>query len=144
MHQTAALSLRARSAAVLALSLLGLSLASPSVEAVPVSGATNYFFESWPLADGSDLNSVTAIVQSQDGYLWLGTYNGLVRFDGVRFTTFLSSNTRGLQNNRITSFFEDDKGVLWIGHETGDLTRYSAGQFQPVRLVFNWVGGPIE
>ena len=105
--------------------------------------ATKYFFDAWPTADGLEMNSVTAIVQSRDGYLWLGTYNGLMRFDGVRFKVFSSGSSRELQNSRITALFDDDAGVLWIGHETGDLTQYSRGQFRPVRLGFDWVGGPV-
>ncbi len=96
-----------------------------------------------PAAGGS--NSVTAVcVQTRAGYLWLGTFDGLVRFDGVAFAVFNAMNTRGLQNARITSLFEDEAGVLWIGHETGELTQYSGGQFRPVTLGFSWIGGPIE
>ena len=61
----------------------------------------------WPTADGLEMNSVTAMVQTRDGYLWLGTYNGLMRFDGVRFTVFTSGGERELKNSRITALFED-------------------------------------
>jgi signal transduction histidine kinase/ligand-binding sensor domain-containing protein len=87
---------------------------------------------------------ITAIVQSKDGYVWLGTYHGLVRFDGVRSVVFDSSNTRGLQNGAITSLFEGSDGVLWIGHETGQLTRFVHGIFEPVGLGKSWPGGAIE
>src|SRR5215472_14974756 len=87
-------------------------------------------FDVWqPDEDVSQQNPVTAIVQSRDGYLWLGTYHGLVRFDGVRSTVFDSGNSPGLQNGLITSLFESADGVLWIGHETGQLTRFASGEF---------------
>lgn len=121
---------------------LGLRLAGGAANAA-AAGAPGYFFDHWPAADGLEINSVTAIVQTRDGYLWLGTYNGLMRFDGVRFTVFSSSNTRELHNSRVTALFEDDSGALWIGHETGDLTQYRGGQFHPVHLAFDWVGGPV-
>ena len=52
----------------------------------PVSAAPNYFIGAWQTEDGLPQNSVTAVVQTRDGYLWLGTYSGLARFDGARFT----------------------------------------------------------
>jgi len=124
--------------------LLAPPFACREVNAATPSDAPNYFFEPWPASDGLELNAVTTIVQTRDGYLWLGTYNGLIRFDGIRFTVFSSSSTPGLFNNRITALFEDHLGVLWIGHETGDLTHYRDGKFQPVSLPFAWVGGPIQ
>src|SRR5690242_8764145 len=70
-------------------------------------------FEIWQLGETTGQRSpITAIVQTRDGYLWLGTYHGLVRFDGVRSVVFDSSNTRGLQNGAITSLFEDVNGSL--------------------------------
>ena len=106
--------------------------------------APDYFFENWLSAEGADLSAVTAILQTHDGYLWLGTYNGLVRFDGTRFVVFNLGGASGLRNGRITALFEDARQVLWIGHETGDLTRWEAGRFSAEPLAFPWVGGPIE
>ena len=88
-------------------------------------------------------NAVTAVVQTRDGYLWLGTYTGLVRFDGVRFVVFNDNNTPALKNNRITSLFESVDGSLWIGHETGDLTRLKAGRFEAVPVRAGWSGKKI-
>jgi ligand-binding sensor domain-containing protein len=75
--------------------------------------------------------------------LWLGTYTGLVRFDGVRFVVFNDNNTPALKNNRITSLFESVDGSLWIGHETGDLTRLKAGRFEAVPVRAGWSGKKI-
>ncbi len=102
------------------------------------------WFEPENVNGGWDQGTVTALVQSREGYLWLGTYHGLVRFDGVRYTTFDHSNTPELQNGLITSLYETTDSVLWIGHETGHLTRYAAGQFAHVPLDPNWPGGTIE
>jgi signal transduction histidine kinase/ligand-binding sensor domain-containing protein len=81
----------------------------------------------WTTEDGLPQNSVTAIVQSRDGYLWLSTFGGLARFDGVRFTIFNSANTPGLKSNRITALFEDRRGILWLGTETGELMSLQDG-----------------
>ena len=94
------------------------------------SALPNYFVRSWKTDNGLPDNAVTAVVQTHDGYLWLGTYGGLVRFDGSRFVVFNSANEPELQSDRITGLYEDAKGVLWIGHERGDLTRYSDGKFE--------------
>ena len=57
----------------------------------------------WTTENGLPQNSVAAIVQTPDGYLWLGTFGGLVRFDGVKFTVFSSVNTPALRSNRINT-----------------------------------------
>jgi len=97
-----------------------------------------------PITQGWQPSTVTAILQSHDGYLWLGTYNGLMRYDGVRFTLFDSGNTAALKNSRVTSLFEDTRGAIWIGHETGELSRFADGHFEAVPLADPWPGGPIE
>lgn len=89
-------------------------------------------------------NSVTAIVQGYDGYLWLGTYHGLVRFDGITFTAFDSANAPALANGRITSLYESPNHVLWIGHETGHFSTLSNGQFYAFQPGTNWPGGVVE
>jgi len=107
------------------------------------SFAIDYSFDIWQTEDGLPYNSVTSIVQTRDGYLWLGTYNGLVRFDGMRFKVFDPGNTPEMNSGRITSLFEDRDERLWIGHETGELTCYSHGHFSRVKLGGNWPGGEI-
>ena len=94
----------------------------------------NYFPRSWKTENGLPDNAVTAVVQTRDGYLWVGTYGGLARFDGVQFTVFNSGNTPGLQSDRVTGLFEDAKGALWIGHERGDLTCYRNGKFESLAV----------
>jgi signal transduction histidine kinase/ligand-binding sensor domain-containing protein len=107
------------------------------------SSVSDYSIGVWQTEQGLPQDSVTAIVQTRDGYLWLGTYNGLVRFDGARFKIFDTSNTPVLGDNRITSLFEDADGTLWIGHETGGLTRWRAGKFTAVNLGNGWPGGAV-
>jgi signal transduction histidine kinase/ligand-binding sensor domain-containing protein len=93
----------------------------------------NYSFAPLPVDSGRQQSTVTGIVQTRDGYLWLGTYNGLVRFDGEQFTVFKANETNNLPNSRITSIYEDQRGMLWIGHETGDLTTHDRLGFHPVK-----------
>ncbi|MBE0543765.1 MAG: ATP-binding protein [Verrucomicrobia bacterium] len=114
-----------------------------SSSATKDGSAPNYFVRVWQSDDGLPQNAVSAVIQARDGYLWVGTYNGLVRFDGVRFTVFDHSNTAELPNNRVTSLFEADDASLWIGHETGELTRLQAGRFETVSLPGGWQGRKI-
>src|ERR1035438_5089891 len=110
------------------------------VLAVAVAGffsataAPNYFTRTWQVEQGLPQNKVTAVLQTRDGYLWVGTYNGLARFDGVRFTIFNDNNTPELRSSRITSLFEAGDGTLWIGTESGDVSQYRNGRFNTVPI----------
>jgi signal transduction histidine kinase/ligand-binding sensor domain-containing protein len=107
------------------------------------SAAPDYFVRTWQAEQGLPQNKVTAVVQTRDGYLWAGTYSGLVRFDGMRFTVFDGNNTPELRNSRVTSLFESPDGMLWIGDESGQITQYRDGQFKALAFHPNWAGGRI-
>lgn len=91
--------------------------------------SSSYLTTRWTTENGLPQNSVSAIVQTPDGYLWLGTFGGLARFDGMKFTIFNSGNTPALRSNRITVLHVGRDGVLWIGAETGEITRFHDGAF---------------
>jgi signal transduction histidine kinase/ligand-binding sensor domain-containing protein len=114
------------------------------LHAIACGAATpsNYFMRVWQTDDGLPENGVNAIVQTGDGYLWIGTFSGLVRFDGVRFAIFDIKNSPAMLSDRVTSLFEDDSGNLWIGYETGGLTRYHNGMFQSTETPA-WKGRKI-
>ena len=86
-------------------------------------------FDSWTTDQGLPQNSVNDILQTRDGYLWLATNGGLVRFDGVRFVTF-DRSTDGIRSQRISALHEDRDGTLWAGTGDGMLVRYSGGRFR--------------
>src|SRR5688572_2268485 len=92
-------------AALLVLGLLAAELpAAIPTNAIP---ARNYDVRIWTTDEDLPQNSVLSMLQTRDGYLWVGTLNGLARFDGIRFTTFDGSNTRELKDSRIVCLFED-------------------------------------
>src|SRR5215208_8520296 len=70
----------------------------------------DYHFDSWSTDDGLPQNSIQAILQTRDGYLWMTTLDGLVRFDGVRFTVYQRGATPGVISNRMTALYEDREG----------------------------------
>ncbi|MDR3458488.1 MAG: two-component regulator propeller domain-containing protein [Verrucomicrobiae bacterium] len=111
---------------------------APALAAPP-----NYLTRTWQVEQGLPQNKVTAVVQTRDGYLWVGTYNGLARFDGVHFTVFNDNNTPELRSSRVTSLFEAGDGSLWIGTENGEVSQYKDGHFVAVSLRANWRGGKI-
>lgn len=97
-----------------------------SVESARRSG--EYGIDVWQTSDGLPGNTVTAICQTLDGYLWIGTLNGLVRFDGVRFVVFGEGSE--LPNARVLSLLGARDGSLWIGTDGGGLVRYDGETFR--------------
>jgi len=86
----------------------------------------------WGTGAGLPQNTVNTIAQTPDGYLWLGTRDGLARFDGVRFTAFGLSD--GLQSVEIQTLYVDRRGTLWIGTSGGGLSRLVEGRIENLTL----------
>lgn len=101
-------------------------------------GSEEYSITRWVTRDGLPQNTITAIQQTSDGYMWLGTFNGLVRFDGIVFTTFNIENTPQFKSDYITYLKSFDDGSLWIGTFGGGLLRLKNNQFQNVNLGENY------
>lgn len=78
-------------------------------------------FERFSNKEGFNQNTISSIVQDHYGFLWFGTPNGLIKYDGYEFKTFTTqSNTNGtLANNNITKLVNDNQGVLWVGTKRG-------------------------
>ncbi len=93
------------------------------------SASREFLITKWTTEEGLPQNTVTSIVQTNDGYIWLGTFGGLARFDGVKFTVFDSTNAPGLTSNRLLALYEDRFKRLWIGAETGEVYILDRGKF---------------
>jgi ligand-binding sensor domain-containing protein/signal transduction histidine kinase len=89
-------------------------------------------FQSWQREQGLPQNSVRALAQTHDGYLWVGSDDGLARFDGIRFVAF--GMREGLPSGPVSVLFEDSRGILWIGTVGGGLTRWQDGRFTTLTL----------
>jgi len=92
--------------------------------------AQEYGFDVWTTANGLPQNTVTGVVQTPDGYLWLSTFDGLARFDGLRFTIFDKGNTKGIINNRFARLFADREGAVYAVTENYVVTVYRNGGFR--------------
>ena len=103
------------------------------------ANTSDYLLDFWTSDSGLPDSSVTAITQTPDGYLWLGTYNGLSRFDGVRFVDFDPLNTPELANARVDDLFVDAQGTLWINTHDGSMTACRHGVF-----TREWQGGQVS
>lgn len=82
----------------------------------------------WRNEDGLPHSIINSVVQGQDGYLWIGTYVGLVRFDGVRFIHYTPADLPELGDGRIVSLFVAREGTMWIAGERGWLVAYESGR----------------
>lgn len=100
----------------------------------PSKAPSQYRHDVWGLDEGLPQSSVMAILESRDGYLWLGTQEGLVRFDGLYFTVFDRQNTPQMRDQVVGALAEDDDGVIWAGTEDG-LLRVDGGDI-------TWVDHP--
>jgi len=89
-----------------------------------------YILRNWTIESGLPQNTIQSMVQTQDGYIWIGTPAGLARFDGVRFTVYTKQNTPSLKNDNILSLYEDYNQVLWIGTDGGGLCSFKNGKWQ--------------
>ncbi|RMG56597.1 MAG: hypothetical protein D6723_00025 [Acidobacteria bacterium] len=100
----------------------------PALALDPEKAITQYVHDVWQIEDGLPSNVVNGILQTRDGYIWLTTEGGLVRFDGVKFTVFNSENTEAIKQTPIYGLYEDRDGNLWMG-TTGGIIRYGNGRF---------------
>ena len=120
----------ARYAAALAVVVAVAGGAPPEVRAADLpSVLTEYSVASWGQKDGFPLGNTWAIVQDEDGYLWLGTDTGLFRFDGVRFVPWTAPQVEPPLRGSVRSLLVARDGSLWIGYgESGRAVRLRRGE----------------
>jgi ligand-binding sensor domain-containing protein/two-component sensor histidine kinase len=85
------------------------------------------YFNKLTIQDGLSNNKVNCIMQDKRGFIWIGTNDGLNRYDGNHFTRFWHqpANNTSLSGNIITSLLQDEQELIWIGTADGGLTRYN-------------------
>ena len=106
-----------------------LALAAPCPALDPAREVSQYAHEAWSTRDGLPHDRVHSILQTRDGYIWVGTQAGLARFDGVRFVVFDRRTAPELRSPAILSLAEAPDGSLWMGTYGGGLTRLRDGRF---------------
>lgn len=88
------------------------------------TGPPEFVVKNWSLNEGLPQNSVNDIIQTRDGYLWIATWGGLVRFDGLKFTVFNRSTYPEMISDRVLHLFEDSASRLWIATEYGLIHKF--------------------
>jgi ligand-binding sensor domain-containing protein/serine phosphatase RsbU (regulator of sigma subunit) len=106
----------------------------------PQKALTQYLIHKWTTENGLPSNTLSKIIQTKDGYIWLAGYNGLVRFDGTYFTTFNKKNTSAFQINSVGDLYESVDGKLWIGTAGGGLIIHEKDSFRilQTKTSFNY------
>jgi ligand-binding sensor domain-containing protein/serine phosphatase RsbU (regulator of sigma subunit) len=108
---------------------------------LPVS-AQNYFFDNYGIKQGLSEQKVYKLLQDSKDYIWLGTANGLSRFDGKKFENFTSRDN--LSSGGIVSIIEDSLGYIWLGHVNGGgVSRYNGRTFEKVSFDSLKITGDI-
>ena len=113
--------------------LLCFGQSGPFLSGKSLNNNLPFSIQNWNSENGLPQNSVTGITQSIDGYLWISTNNGLVRFDGVNFKLFNSLNVPVLKSNIIRQLFSDSKGRVWFinSRTTGTFKELNNLKFTP-------------
>lgn len=93
---------------------------------------SNYVITNFKADNGLPQNTVDLVKQTADGYIWIGTYAGLARYDGVKFVHYNKSITPAFNMNHVTTMLEDKNGALWIGTNGGGVVRYMKNSFSPI------------
>jgi ligand-binding sensor domain-containing protein/signal transduction histidine kinase len=101
------------------LALMLIVVWAPALALDPSREFSQYVLDNWQIPEGLPQLSARTIARTPDGYLWVGTQEGLARFDGVRFTVFDKDNEPALPNNFITALFVDHTARLWVGTSAG-------------------------
>jgi ligand-binding sensor domain-containing protein/signal transduction histidine kinase len=91
---------------------------------------SQYLREHWGSEKGLTGGSVTAVAQTADGYLWIGTERGLIRFDGLNFRTFPQATPTAFPIGAVQQLVADSQGDLWILLESTKILRYHLGKFE--------------
>ena len=126
--------------------LAAIMVASPVQALNPSLSVRQYLHTSWTQEEGSALPPIQALTQTSDGYLWLGTGKGLMRFDGMRFVEWSPTSGLGFPSLDIRCLRPASGGGLWVGTESGvcrvergKIVRYPSVDSMPCRLITSMV-----
>lgn len=103
--------------------------------------ATNVIFDRITMDSGLSSSSVTSILKDRTGYVWVGTTEGLNRYDGYTFKVFLPvpDCPESIQSSSIDKLFEDSDGGIWIFFSSGGISRYDRGSDTFLNFTKEWL-----
>lgn len=120
-----------------------LAFATSALALDPAKPLLHLVHDRWTKQDGLATNTANALAQTKDGYLWIGTDEGVTRFDGARFVHFDPAATPGLRGGASRQLLAGRDGRLWIGSSQG-LVVHDAGEFTPVDGEGAWAGAAVR
>ena len=94
---------------------------------------SQYSINRWNNENGLPGNAVKDIIKTSDGYIWIATFDGLARFDGIKFTVFDKDTAPNFKTNGILSLFEDHHKNLWLGTDGTGVLKYQQGKFDTIQ-----------
>jgi signal transduction histidine kinase/ligand-binding sensor domain-containing protein/DNA-binding response OmpR family regulator len=115
-----------------AMLLIMVSLSAHALD--PTLKLSQYVLDNWQIPQGLPQSSAQAVARAPDGYLWVGTQEGLARFDGVRFVVFDHANEPAIPDKHISVLYVDAAGRLWIGTRAG-IALYEHGHFAALKVM---------
>jgi ligand-binding sensor domain-containing protein len=124
-----------RSTLIPCILLAALAIPSSLLAVDPEKDISQYNHRVWLKKDGLPQNSVISLAQTPDGYLWVGTFEGLARFDGLAFKVYNPLNTPALEGKSVSSLFVARDGTLWIGVDGFGLTTMRKGEFRRISIA---------
>ena len=104
----------------------------------------DFLVQNWQLDQGLPRNSITSMVQDQQGYLWFGTPNGLIRFDGVRFVAFEGESLPDFKQGHVQQIQCDAAGELWIATRRSGAFRVKEGKISAVTTDQKWMHAAVD
>ncbi len=95
----------------------------------PKKAVHHYIHHTWTSKEGLPQNTISSIAQDHEGFIWIGTDNGIARFDGLEFKQYDKTNTPSLKNNSITTLYMAEDQTLWVGTYGGGITLFRNNKF---------------
>ena len=111
-----------------------------AARAVGASAPLDYLVERWSAEEGLPNNALTSVLQTRDGYLWIATWAGIARFDGVRFTMVADN----LPNDHARALLENADGSLWVGMSGTGVARWRPGGIDVVTPAQGLAGADVR
>lgn len=108
---------------------VGLHAQTPTYYLDSEKSLAQYNIDSWTTEDGLPTNSLLSLCQTSDGYLWISSYDGLIRFDGNEFLNYNKSNVKEFETNTIRKLAEGTNGELWMTTQGNGLVSHKNGRF---------------
>ena len=112
--------------------MLACAAAFPTAALKPDRAISQYARRTWKLEDGLPNSVVRAVLSTDDGYIWIATYDGVARFNGDSFTVYDKHSVPELKRDTVLAFTKSRDGALWIGTNGGGLAHFRDGKVDQV------------